>query len=88
VGGVCHCLRLAAGVKPAGPKPSSPESNSVEPLASGKAMPVVAVHGARHAVMVWKTFRVASSLTKVSACPGLTTGGRPTAPENDRSPCL
>ena len=50
-------------------------------------MPVVAVHGARHAVMVWKTFCAASSLTKVSGWPGLTTGGRPRAPEDDRSPC-
>ena len=64
--GVCHCLRWAAGVKPGGPKPSSPESNRVGPLASGKAIPVVAVHGARHAVMVWKTFWAASSLTNVS----------------------
>ena len=50
-------------------------------------MPVVAVHGARHAVIVWKTFCAASSLTKVSGWPGLTTGGRPSAPVDDRSPC-
>src|SRR6185436_4063498 len=84
--GVCHVLRLDAAVKPAGPKPSSPESKLVGPLASGKAMPVVAVHGARQAVMVWKMLREASSLTKVSGWPGLTTGGRPAEPAPVRSP--
>jgi hypothetical protein len=79
-------LRFAAAVKPTGPKPSSPESKTVGPLASGKAMPVVAVHGVRHAVIVWKMSCRASSLTKVSGCPALTTGGRPAEPVADRSP--
>ena len=39
-------LAVGRGVKPAGPKPSSPESKVAGPSASGKAMPVVAVHGA------------------------------------------
>ena len=49
-------------------------------------MPVVAVHGARQPVIVWKMSRAASRLTNVSGWPGLTTGGRPRAPVDERSP--
>jgi cell division protease FtsH len=51
--GVRHVARLAAAVAKLGPKPSSPESKSTGPLASGYAMPVVRLQGARHAVIVW-----------------------------------
>jgi hypothetical protein len=79
-------LRFEAAVNPAGPNPSSPESKVTGASASGKAIPVVAVHGALHAVIVWKMLREASSLTKVSGWPTLTTGGRPAAPAPARSP--
>ncbi len=89
--GVCQVLRLAAAVNAAGPKPSSPESKPSEPVpasASGKAIPAAPLQGCRHAVIVWKIERPASSLTKVRGWPAGTTAGSPLAPGIDRSPCL
>ena len=62
-------MRFAAGVNAAGPKPSSPESKML-PSASGKAIPVVAEHGSRQPVIVWKMSRPASRLTNCERLAG------------------
>src|SRR5215212_5709304 len=71
-----------------GPKPSSPESNRPFPFASGKLMPLPRLHGALHAVTVWKrTVNGLSLLTNVRLLPWTTDGGRPRLPRAVRSPC-
>ncbi len=52
-------------------------------------MPVLLLHGARQAVIVWKMFRdgLASALSNVIEPPRRTTGGRPGIPDSDMEPC-
>ena len=49
-------------------------------------MPVVRLHGALQAVIVWKIVRRASRLTNVSRRPARTCAGRPRLPVELRSP--
>src|SRR6266513_350964 len=57
-------------------------------------MPVVRLHGERHAVIEWEIWLPngavggPSALTKVSDCPSLTSGGLRRLPAARRSPCL
>ncbi len=50
-------------------------------------MPPVRLHGARHAVIVWKrSVSGLSALTNVSERPWRTVGGSPARPGSERSP--